>query len=772
MSRFHSLIPILTLFVIVLVSFSASCDRRNPPPILPPVIPDTDVKDIRIIHKISASPDTIYADNNITYSTISVEIRDGENFGVPNQLVQFKVQPIGRVLTNVTTDSTGVARTIFWDDGQDGTATITAIVRKYAESNADSLLSADTLSTVVVVEETPEITNVTLHFDNLADPYPMKVNETIPIYATAINSLDNSVPDGTLISFSCEKGRFVDAAGNDLGKVLHKATTNGRAPVFYNSGTSATTNQNSLPETVTARIGNVSSSRGILIRPGAPFNIAIRSLVNVNGQDVEADTSHVGSQNQIFMESTLTDLYNNTCMAQTVKFTTDLGTFLNTTQSVSIPTNEVGVARVRFTPGLFAGAATINASALNDTLQAQTIFTINSDDIHSIDFTQQNQIVLNVANTGGTQSAVLRVKLRDINGNLIDRPQQVYFRIMNSASNLPDGANLNNQAPSDSVEVTSNGGEAQVSVNAGTESGVLVIRASCITEDGRWIQATKPNILIQSGPPYSIVPWISGFNTGTNIGGGVWRVVAGADVRDRWNNAVQYNTSVQFAIYGPDAYSGYEPPTNALIQSEDAYVGNESVNGDSLAGMAYTVVTYHGSMTNEVVSIHVRTGDGTGNAVEVYQNVKLPLNDPRFTIQVVPEFLNFGQTAPPVTKDVDLLMFLSDGQGVPVTGSEILLTTNNADFVLHPDHYNSPTNPTYNQIPPNYANLNAPHLVTTYEGWAYARARVYRDAFPYGDLQTNTPSISTVTFTGQIPGQEVENSTDLFVYRFAGTPPF
>ena len=772
MSRFHSLIPILTLFVIVLLSFSASCDKRNPPPILPPEAPEVKLSDIRIIHKLSASPDTIYADNNITYSTISVEIRDGEGFSVPNQLVQFKTKPIGRVLTNVTTDSTGVARTTFWDDGQDGIATITAIVRKYAESNADSLVSADTLETVVVIEKTPEITDVTLHFDNLANPYIMKVNETIPIYATAINDQGNSVPDGTLVSFSCEKGRFVDAAGNDLGKVLHKATTNGRAPVFYNSGTSATTNPNSLPETVTARIGDVGSSRDILIRPGAPFNIAIRSLVNVNGEEIEADTSHVGSQNQIFMESTLTDLYNNTCQSQTVKFTTDLGTFLNTTQSVSIPTNELGIARVRFTPGLFAGAATIQASALNDTLQAQTIFTINSDDIHSIDFTQQNQIVLHVANTGGTQSAVLRVKLRDINGNLIDRPQQVFFRIMNSASSLPDGANLNNQAPTDSVEVTSNGGEAQVSVNAGTESGVLVIRASCITEDGRWIQATKPNILIQSGPPYSIVPWISGFNTGVNVGGGVWRVVAGADVRDRWNNAVQRNTSVQFAIYGPDAYAGYEPPTNALIQS-DAYVGNESVNGDSLAGMAYTLVTYHGSMTNEIVSIFVRTGDGTGNAVEVYQNVMLPLNDPRFTIQVIPEFVNFGHiNVPPVTKDVDLIMFLSDGQGIGVTGSEILLTTNNADFILHPDHYNSPTNPTYNQIPPNYANLNAPHMVTTYVGWSHARARVYRDAFPYGDDQTNTPSISTVTFTGQIPGQEVENNTDLFVYRFNPNAPF
>ena len=149
----------------------------------------------------------------------------------------------------------------------------------------------------------------------------------------------------------------------------------------------------------------------------------------------------------------------------------------------------------------------------------------------------------------------------------------------------------------------------------------------------------------------------------------------------------------------------------------------------------------------------------------------LPLNDPRFTIQVIPEFVNFGHiNVPPVTQDVDLIMFLSDGQGI-VTGSEILLTTNNADFILHPDHYNSPTNPTYNQIPPNYADLSA-LMVTTYEGWSHAWARVYRDAFPYGDDQTNTPSISTVTFTGQIPGQEVENSTDLFVYRFAGAPPF
>lgn len=739
---------------------------------MPTIAPPLPPSEIRIIHKISASPDTIYADNNITYSDVYVEIRDGEGFGVPGQLVQFKTAPIGRILTNVVTDSTGVAKSVFWDVGQSGTATITAIVRKYHDSVADSLISADTLSTVIVVEETPEITSISLNFPNLADPYPMKVGETVGIYASALNTLGTTVPDGTLIAFSCIKGNFVDAAGNDRGKNVNQPSYNGRAALLYNAGTNATTNPQSLPETVTARIGTFSDSRGILIRPGSPYAIDIRSLVSVNGAEVEADTSHVGSQNQIFMESTLTDMYSNTCQSQTVKFTTDLGTFLNTTQSVSIPTNDLGVARVRFTPGLFSGAATINASALNDTLQTQLIFTITSDDIHSIDFTQQNQINLSVANTGGTQSAVLRVKLRDINGNLIDRPQQVYFRIMNSASSLPDGANLNNAAPWDSVGVISNGGEAQVSVNAGTEAGVLVIRASCTTEEGRWIQATKPNILIMAGPPYSIVPFISDFNTGTNLGGGVWRVVAGANVRDRWNNPVQKYTTVQFALYGPDAYAGYEPPTDATIQAS-SYVGNESVNGDSIEGLAYSFITYHGSMTNEIISIFVRTGDGLGNSVEVYQNIKLPLNDPRFSMQVVPEFVNFGHIGiAPAYKDVDLIMALTDGQGIGITGSQVLLTSSNAEFLLHPNHYNSPTNPTYNQIPPNYADLTIPHMVTTYQKWAYARARVYRDAFPYGAADTNTPSISTVTFTGQILGEEVENSTDLFVYRFAGPVPF
>jgi hypothetical protein len=770
MKKFNSLIPILTMIAIILVSLSASCDKRNPPPIVPAPPEPTPLDDVRIIHKIAANPDTIYSDNNITYSNVSVEIRDGEGFGVPGQIVQFKAAPIGRVLTNVATDSTGVATTVFWDDGQFGTATVTAIVRNYHDSIADSLVSADTLETTIVVEEPPPIADVTLHFDNLQDPFPMKVAQTVPVHATALNENTEIVPDGTLITFECIKGKFVDQADNDLGKVVHQPTYNGRASVFYNSGTSATTNPESMPETVIARIGDIMDSRGIMIRPGTPFGIEIRSLVSVDGEEVEADTSHVGSTNQIFMESSLVDLYNNTVQDKNVKFTTDLGTFLNTTQSVNIQTDEYGVARVRFTPGLFAGAATISASALNDTLQTQLIFTITSDDIHSMDFTQQDPIKLNVANTGGTQSAVLRVKLRDINGNLIDEPQQVYFKIMNSAATLPEGANLNNEAPTDSVMVTSNGGEAQISVNAGIESGVLTIRASCTTESGRWIRATKPNIIIQAGPPHTIVPFISGFNTGTNLGGGVWRVVAGAHVRDRWQNPVQDNTVVWFSVYGQGANPGYQPYTAAQIVS-DGTVGNVSVNGDSLSGVAYTTITYNGVMTNEVITIYARSGDETGGAVDMYSEVTLPLNDPRFEIQVIPQIVNFGDEAPPATKTADITMTLTDGQGLDITGSEILLLCTRGEIILHPDHY-FPSNPNYDQLPPNYADIADPERVTTYESQAWGRIQVYLGEFPYGDGMTNTPSTTDVGITGRLMGTNVQATTNLLVYRYPEDPPF
>lgn len=749
MKRFHSLIPILTVIAILLVSLSASCDRRNPPPILPVIPPPPSATNIRTLLNMNASPDTIYADNNITYSTISVEVRDGEGFGVPNQLVQFKTQPIGRVLTNVVTDSTGVARSLFWDDGQSGTATVTAIVRKWHESIADSLVSADTLMTTVVVKEIPEIESVTLVFPTLANPYPMNVSQAVQISATAMNSLGNIVPNNTLIAFDCTMGRFVDSAGNDLGQNVVAQTFNGRASVSYNSWTQATTAPGATNAVVTASLGGKTSSRDILIRPGAPSNIELKSLVQVDGTEIDSTSSYVGSPNWIFMQATLKDAFNNACQTKPVKFTTDLGSFINTTQEVTVNTGSDGNARVRFTPGLSAGAATIKAFANGDTLNTQLIFTITSDQIHSLDFTQQEQISLNVANTGGTQSAILRVKLRDANNNLVDSPRDVYFKIMNSTP--PAGSNLNNQPASEEVMVVSNGGEAQVSVNAGTESGVLIIRARCQKDDGTWVYATKPNVVIHAGPPHYIRPFIGGFNTGTNMGGGLWRVIAGAEVKDQYNNPVQRGTSVWFQLAGD--------PICQIVA--DGFVGNVSANGDSLPGNAYTTVTYSGDQTNEIIWIQVTCGDGLGNYVVEVKDVPLPLNDPRFEIQAIPQALNFGQNAP-ASKDADLHCRLTDGQGLNVKGSMITLTSTRGQLVRHPDYgiYYPETGVDWK-------------LVTGTNGEAVGRIRFYVVEIPLPDPVTLTPGTTDALVTGRILGANVSGNTSITLFRYPqANPPF
>jgi len=742
MRKLRSLSPFFMLLLLVLVSLSSSCDRRNPPIILPDVPPPPPDSQVRIITKAVASPDTIYSDNNITYSTISITVKDGEGFAATNQMVQFKTD-LGRVLTNVATDSTGVARSIFWDDGDVGTASIYAIVRKYHDSVADSIVSADTTMVNVEIVDVPPIQSLSLEFPTPASigPQPMTVTQAITIRARAINILGNDVPNNTLITFATTRGNFMDAEGNLLGDSVVVQTVNGRASVQLHAGTIAGSGM------VTARLADKSAQRGIIVSPGRPANLELKSFVQVDGTMVEADTSFVGSPNPIFMQAKLTDMHNNLCPTKPVKFTTNLGTFINTTQTVTMNSDINGTATVRFTPGLQAGAATISAFANGDTLTSSLIFNVSSDDIHSIQWTQEEQITLSVANTGGTSSAILRVKLKDINGNLIDTPQNVYFKIMNT--NPPAGANLNNQPVQDSVLVVSSGGEAQISVNSGTTAGVLTVRASC-TKNGKYVFASKPNIIIQAGPPHTIVPFIGGFNTGTNMGGGLWRVIAGAVIKDQWGNPVERGTAVRFFLPG-DTY-------NCQIVA-DAFVGNVSVNGDSLAGVAYTVLTYSGTYTYEPLTIRVETLNGQGASVYGQSIVILPLQDPRFEMQAIPGLLNFGQDAP-AFKEADIYSLLTDSQGNFIHDAKIMLVSTRGNFVQTAGTNNDPNDPPW-------------QITTDWNGLAIGRIRFYVVEIPLPDPLTGTPGQASGAIVGRILGTSVTSDTEVQLYRYPlVNPPF
>lgn len=76
---------------------------------------------------IIAEPDTIYFDDNETYSEVSVKVVDDDNDPISGLTVHYNCD-LGSILSFDTTNDEGIATSTFWESGDLGTATITATV--------------------------------------------------------------------------------------------------------------------------------------------------------------------------------------------------------------------------------------------------------------------------------------------------------------------------------------------------------------------------------------------------------------------------------------------------------------------------------------------------------------------------------------------------------------------------------------------------------------------------------------------------------------------
>lgn len=118
---------------------------------------------------IWAVPDTIYADDdNATYATIHVLVKDSDNFIVNEQRVNFGTN-LGNIIAFDITDSTGIASVEFWDDGLPGIATIGASTN-YVEINADEDEITHTITTqmevaIIIQPELPTTDVNSIGFD-------------------------------------------------------------------------------------------------------------------------------------------------------------------------------------------------------------------------------------------------------------------------------------------------------------------------------------------------------------------------------------------------------------------------------------------------------------------------------------------------------------------------------------------------------------------------------------------------------------------------------
>jgi len=152
---------------------------------------------------INAEPDTIYADNNITYSIITVRVIDENDLPAEDVCVLFRSN-IGNIISTVHTNENGIAETTFWDSGEAGTACIEAFLYGF---------TGPSIRIRVVI--LPTLEN---HFDWItAEPDTIYADNNITYSIITVRVIDeeNNPVEDVHVYFQC-----------DLGNCIYNAYTN------------------------------------------------------------------------------------------------------------------------------------------------------------------------------------------------------------------------------------------------------------------------------------------------------------------------------------------------------------------------------------------------------------------------------------------------------------------------------------------------------------------------------------------------------------------
>ncbi|MBL7085513.1 MAG: hypothetical protein ISS28_00230 [Candidatus Cloacimonetes bacterium] len=664
------------------------------------------------IVRMDAVPDTIYADYGITTSSIEVLVKDDNNYAVVNKPVSFSTNSwLGDIVSIAYTDSSGIATAIFSDIGVIGMATIEAFVSRASAKDT------------VWIKDVPAID---------PDEFVLEINSTsinieavTAISARAKNVNGDFVPDGTIIIIETNKGFFqTGLEGDYLGNYIELLTVNGSVSTYFNAGT-----QSGIA-TISASISDIIKSENITIHPGSPTFMYLTPDTNV----VQA-----GSYQTVSIEASVKDKYYNSVESGvTVNFSTTLGSIIEFDD-----TDDYGIAETIFSPGITAGSAQITAIA--DSATAHTFITVISDEVSFIEFAFAGQVDIKVQGTGGQESFEFIVNLYDMNGNFINNPDTVYFKFINA----PNGTNLNNIVywPStDSITVISSNGQAVASISSGQNSGTASIKAYTFNSFGNEIYAIKSNIVVHAGPPNSIDISVAGHDSGINMSSGVWEIECSAILNDDYGNPVGYGTAVWFSL--PD------DPSWASIVAE-SYVGNVNINGDSLSGVAYTLLDYEGSHTNDSLMIKVEvSGTLPGQTFSDSGYVFMPIQFPIIDMIAVPQHIDWFENDPydPDDKISTMRLTVMDGQNNPIDNQIVVFSSTLGD-PLEPD-------------PPDtgdpYTGITG--VVNGEHGRLDKDVEFHRYECP--PPTPAGPGTTTATVTAQLLGTQISNNVTIILFRY------
>lgn len=592
---------------------------------------------------LSTSTTVIYADNGLTYAELTAVLKDEDRQALAGKQIVF-TSTHGTVNSPVTTDTLGIARAVFRDIGLPSVDESGNIVPAIITARYDPLGLISQVE-VTILPRNP-VATVTL----VASAQQMTAgrNDTTTVTATCILANGSFAPEGTLVRFYTNNGRFRDAAVPVQGIY-------GKAENSYIAG--STVGVATLYAEVINADSSVIRSNEVYIRllPGPPSRIT----VSANPRQLIT-----GDPNQFSTITALvTDTVGNPVVEGTlVRFETTMG---NVAPPTSL-TDSTGRATTRLFPGVSAGSAEITATVSTPAgdISGRTTVQFIAGNPNSIELSA-DPLQIAVAGTGGNSTSTLRAVVKDPNGNLIGTAVTVVFELLREPP-PPAGCNINQRGQRDSA-VTANG-VAVASINAGTQIGGKLVRAYTWRDPATrrdTVSVILSTLAVVAGPPYQIDIDVN--DDGQDAGGGAWVVEVSARVWDIHRNPVANNIPVVFTV----------DPEIANISP--GHTGNQGRIGNPTPGLAYADMVYNSVNTFDPITIMAEV-QTVGGQITGQREHTLPLQDGVLTLNVDPQNWMFDRNRPNDLCNIRVWAILVDGHQILINGAPILFTSNRGRF--------------------------------------------------------------------------------------------
>ena len=590
--------------------------------------------DVPIEGSISLAADRnfIYADFGITTASLIATLVDGEGRVIEGAEITFR-STHGSVTSPVVTDDLGRAVAIFTDIGHpsvddEGNPVPAVITARYRPAFLEA-------SAEVMILSPPDIEVIELETSN---SQLVAGRDSTAVRVTCY--LENGDPghNGTVIYFSARTGSFTHSdvalsGGFGVARTTYIAGSQVGVDTLIAYAYNGEERE---------RIG--SNIVTIILIAGPPHSITLVA---------DPPTLPPGGGSSV-VTATITDAYNNPVRAGTyVSFSASFGTI--TSSSV---TDEYGRAEAVFYSGVSSGALEITVIAGD--AQATISIQIGAGNPSSISMRIEPPQI-RPSGSGGVESATLTMTIHDSWGNRITQPTAIVLELVDEPD-PPEGCSLNDEGHS--VVVHAVQGLASAQLNAGTETGLKLIRAYSWS-DPQLMDTIDvySSILVTGGYPAALD--IDVDDEAIDAGGGSWSIEVSARVWDADHNPVIDNIPVEFVVDPEIADIG------------EGYTGNENRNGNSIPGVANVELVYPSTATFSLIRISARVRPPHG-VVMGNRDHELPLQRGELSLHYDPAHWMFEEGSEEAI--IRVWVVLRDGHRILIDRAPVLFNTNRGRY--------------------------------------------------------------------------------------------